>query len=713
MSNTTVTATGYKNTGYNSINVPDTPALLESLAANNKVTFPAMDIINIRYLSSIKVKITDGSALSSGDTESYIENIDYMKLTKGNKNAYYAVVGYEPTSYDVYTFFVAYDPWLTNGGTALITKNNVLDGMTVRHHVAKADDKFAKFCEKDDMLVPSEPLRLEHKGYKTVVNADNDKEYVMDADKCVFFSGTTFDGHAFDSTSKKLVRSSLDLSNMGSDSDIEWNKYEIADITAVAYPKVKALSGQGVNVYVPSGFFSSPSSGSSLTYKCVPSITMEPYQKYFEANNYTISQGIAQARSMGVENSISASWAVPNGYIVDYGATDGTINRIEGLSMAEGLNFDGSDVYKFKYTVKKPDNTNYTPNNLRIFSGEYNKYCLTAIATGDHAEYLPEELYGKPDGTAPDGTGNGVPLLGVCVDPRAEGRPYFNYIRLKDAAMYGSDKEVLNFYDGCVAGMEWAESPIQYTTISGKSFRAANATMDIDYSYGTSDFFSRILNAGGVGNYAGVSASSVTGMLSSAYGAGFGTNSKGDETFNAGPISKIASIAQNGLSAGAYSLAGGIDDLFGTNIQGSDWFAGMNKEAAADKIRERQKAYEVAKFKLNNNQPVSVLAFPFTPTLRDATTNGCAAYRYRPTDNDLIKFDTVLNMYGYKITEPIKAEHFTNRNKYNYLQVAGISFGSGVTNNRDRDMLANMFATGIRIWHVQPSAAHYKGTANA
>lgn len=138
----------------------------------------------------------------------------------------------------------------------------------------------------------------------------------------------------------------------------------------------------------------------------------------------------------------------------------------------------------------------------------------------------------------------------------------------------------------------------------------------------------------------------------------------------------------------------------------------MNKEAAADKIRERQKQYEVAKFKLNNNQPVSVLAFPFTPTLRDATTNGCAAYRYRPTDNDLKKFDTVLNMYGYKITEPVKPEHFTNRNKFNYLQVAGISFGQGIVNNRDRDMLANMFATGIRIWHVQPSATYYKGTAN-
>lgn len=709
MPNTTVTATGYKNTGYNSINVPDTPDLLESLT---KVEFPAMDIINIRYLSSIKVKVTNGTALSSGDTESYVENIDYMKLTKGDKNAYYAVVGYEPTSYDVYTFFVVYDPWLTNGGTALIGSNNVLDGMTVRHHVAKADDKFAKFCEKDDMLIPSEPLRLEHKGYKVMPDPDNQKQYVLDADKCVFLSGTTFDGHAFDSTSKKMVRSSLDLSNMGSDSDIEWNTYEIEDITAVAYPKVKPLSGQGVNVYVPSGFFSSPGSGQQ-TYKCVPSITMEPYQKYFEANNYTVSQGIAQARSMGVENSISASWAVPNGYVIDYSENQGTINRIEGLSMATDLKFNGSDVYRYKYAVKNDDDSTYTPNNLRIFYGEYNKYCLTAIATGNHTEYLPEELYGNLDGTIPSSPGTSTPYLGVCVDPRAEGRPYFNYLRLKDAAMYGSDTEVLNFYNGCVAGMEWAESPIQYTTISGKSFKAANATLDIDYSYGTSDFFSRILNAGGVGNYAGISASSVTGMMTSSYGAGFGTNSKGEETFNGNPLSKIASVAQNGLSAGTYSLAGAFDDLFGTNVQGSDWFAGMNKEAAADKIRERQKDYEVAKFKLNNNQPVSVLAFPFTPTLRDATTNGCAAYRYRPTDKDLKKFDTVLNMYGYKITEPIKAEHFTNRNKYNYLQVAGISFGQGVVNNRDRDMLANMFATGIRIWHVQPDATLYTGTNNA
>lgn len=707
MANTTVTAKCYKNTGYNSINVPDTPALLNSA---DSITFPAMDIITIRYLTSIKVKITDATVLNSGDTESYIENIDYIRLTKGEKKAFYSVVGYEPTSYDVYTFFVAYDPWLTNGGTALLTNNNVLDGMTVRHHVAKSNDNFGKFCEKDDMLVLAEPLRLEHKGYKTVYDGDTQKQHIFDGDKCVFFSGTTIrsGGSTIDSSSEKLVRSSLNLTGMGDDSSIEWNTLQVDGVIQASYPKVKPIT-TGTSISIPSGFFQI---NHETGVHSIPTITMEPYQKYFEPDFYSTYQGIAQARSMGVENSISASWAVPNGYLKKSGS-NGEVGSLSGLSMVGTLNFEDSDVYDFTYAVKKSSGSTYTPNNLRIFYGEHNRYCLTAIATGDHAEYLPEELYGTLDGST-DGTHNSAPLLGVCVDPRAEGRPYFNYIKLRDGALYyASDTKMLNFYNGCVAGMEWAESPIQYTTISGNSFNRANATLDIGYTYNTSDFASRVLNAGGIGNYAGISAGSVTGMLTGSYGAGFGTNAKGGETFNAGPLAQLANVAQSGFSAAAYSLASSADSAFGTNIIGSDQFASMNKEAAADKIRERQKQYEVAKFQLNNNQPVSEIAFPFTPTLRDATTNGCAAYRYRPTDNDLIKFDTVLNMYGYKITEPIKPAHFTNRSKFNYLQVAGISFGSGITNNRDRDMLASMFATGIRIWHVAPSASHYQGTANS
>lgn len=90
----------WKNTGYNGINIPDSPATLENLPYEDK---PALDILTDEGLSSVRLH----------GTKSDFDNVDYVKIG----GVYYKVFEpAKPLNGDTFELYLTCDGVTTAGG---------------------------------------------------------------------------------------------------------------------------------------------------------------------------------------------------------------------------------------------------------------------------------------------------------------------------------------------------------------------------------------------------------------------------------------------------------------------------------------------------------------------------------------------------------------------------------------------------------------------
>ena len=138
----------YKNTGFNSSNIPDGQALLNTLPYQD---LPAMEIRQERFLSSIRVKVSWEE----------VKYCDYCRVSDGyddntgDHSFYYFVNSVWMEATDVATLELTPDFWTTGNG---IKGFGISDGITERVHVR--DDSFGKWSGNDPLLTPSEPLKI-------------------------------------------------------------------------------------------------------------------------------------------------------------------------------------------------------------------------------------------------------------------------------------------------------------------------------------------------------------------------------------------------------------------------------------------------------------------------------------------------------------------------------------------------------------------------
>lgn len=145
----------YSNSGYNSTNIPDSPARLVGLTS---LTVNALDILQDRFLDHIRVNAT----------WEQVKDVDYCKLSYTGEDWYYSVDGVIMQATDVAELLLTPDFITSTGG---VSQLEILDGITERVHVA--DDSYGKYCEDDSLMTPAEPLKI-----KTVWYKPSDIDYV-------------------------------------------------------------------------------------------------------------------------------------------------------------------------------------------------------------------------------------------------------------------------------------------------------------------------------------------------------------------------------------------------------------------------------------------------------------------------------------------------------------------------------------------------------
>ena len=383
-----------------------------------------------------------------------------------------------------------------------------------------------------------------------------------------------------------------------------------------------------------------------------------------------------------------------------------------------------SRCYNFRYESGSPR------HNQRVYYGKYNKYVLIVPSTGAKIEANPEDLIPAPfdaAGTIPNrppvmnnfsisgqtdlSENVKAPYICVISDPRPEGRPYFNFI-MRRRSNFG----LVNVYDGAIAGERWREYPLTLSGYSGWyqrdiAYEINKANRDVESS---AEYQYMRARAGGVDSLLGSADPSGSTMIGARNPVSIDTTTPAARDWGLS-----SSRESGGVSAGAHMALGLAESAMSLGMENIKY--NMGAGYAYDwmpKERARVSRIEEMQYNLSKAYTEPEVKFLPTPTLRDAVGNGVFYARFRPTDNDLSKFDKILDRFGYQDVRPVEDSFMSNRTKWNYLRVKGAVVRNKETNDtkyatidgeaRYRSSktlledVSSMFANGIRIWHVKP-----------
>ena len=376
--------------------------------------------------------------------------------------------------------------------------------------------------------------------------------------------------------------------------------------------------------------------------------------------SYPIREGIARARSLGVEGGIIAMYALPKS---KFTCTEPTMTTTIPLPMGQTVTFTFQGlITKIEpasgATLSHTTSINFayrTVNNKRALYGDYNKVKVASMASGEVAEYEVEDLYSP---TAQ----NTTVVIKEVGDGRAHGKPYF-------FPEYFMDKQQgVDSMFSSIAGMEWQNVPIVFQYSSGEGIQRNRyfASTRID-----------------VQNMIEQQANEQAKLL----------------THSAVDILKSAPTVVGGLNAGLNAgLAAG--DLY--NAQELEW----NKFNRARQLEKKD-------LMISTRVVAPEINFPASESVRDFIGNGVIVGFVTPTNDDVDRFDKILNMYGYKDAgTALTLGDLTAGTYFSYIEASGVQIQTSIGVDRTiKEMCEDQIASGIRIWKIKPDFAKY-GVSN-
>lgn len=374
-----------------------------------------------------------------------------------------------------------------------------------------------------------------------------------------------------------------------------------------------------------------------------------PVGTAYNYNTDIVRKGVQSVRSLGIESCITASYTIPAEY-VSLGSDSEPEHREIG-----GIDSEQNSKLPIEYT---------SAVNKKVFSGQFMKYGLISLATGESQDFEPEVI-------AYD---NAVKWR-LMADPLPTGKPYAmpKYYRGKlNEKFYGNvgggqwQHNTVEFAQGSGAAVEYAAyaRKIQRNVAIGGAIAGAGVALATGGALGAAASLPPIATkaVSGLG-VLGVSGSEVIG------GAGGLLTDLAAGTARH-PIGTTLSIG--GLSGGIAGLTGGI-----TNSM-------LERKAREIMFRAPEVAFS----------PIGSMQNYFGNTFME--------YRIRLSDNDTKRFDKYLTANGYSVSEPLSTASMKTHTNFNYIMGDNIRVKTGRGLSFDT-AIARQIQNGVRIWHTAPS----------
>ena len=605
MAYSTASVTAFCGTGFSMINTPANATVL----TNSATSVVDLGVINCLSLIGKKSGVIRVKAFAN------IATCDYLRIIFSDNPiaSYWLVTNYEYLSGDTLSLSLVLDGFLTCGGTTGITS---ISGYVNRHTVT--DDTYGKYNQSDDMLVPSQNL--------------------------VFRSIDKFGENSESEEYYNIVLSTINLLELGTRKaeDMGLTYGDIASGEGVTVPQIPQIPNSwstkvfyGTHEYEIPGAFAFDLDGTVVG----------------STTTYPIREGIARARSLGVEGGIIAMYALPKSkFTCTIPQTTITIGTISVTLQALITEIKPAQDATLHHTTSI--NFNYASvNNKRALYGDYHNVQVASMASGEVAEYDIDDLY------SPTAKNTGV-VIDEVGDGRAHGKPYFFPHYFKDKV------QAVDAMFSAIAGLEWQNVPIVFQYSSGEGIQRnryfANTKID------------------------------ATNMIESQ------ANAWANQIVRSGvDMAKGAPTIVGGLNAG---LNAGIamGELYNQQILDTNQF-----------IRARE--LEKKDLMINTRVVAPQISFPVSESVRDFVGNGVVVAFITPTDTDIARFDRILTQFGYKDAgTALSLSDLTAGRYFSYIEATGVQIQTSVGVDKTiKEMAEEQIASGIRIWKQRPDFSLY------
>lgn len=629
----------YMNTGFNSINVPDSEATLER-AANSYRDFLSIDCLQRYFLSNIVISAFEDDVI----------NGDYIKLwneDNPNRCSFYSMNGYTMTDGNTVDLSITMDPLLTCGG---IDNIDFLDGMVSRRNLADGEETPT---EDDPYLVPQK---------LTLVPVGE------------FFGAYASQSHSF-GEQLLMVRSLYDIT--GNDT------LKIAqDVTDVTITSDK-ITGSLVSTPVLRSEGTTTETKIRVNNSELDVSDGTVYQifntgAYSQLNRSQMISNIKTLIEFGRTDVVLNMYYVPscfaaNTYIdrSDSGVVDQLIiHRYEELSRSEI-----SNAYFNSIVAKRiPENAyTYKAHNDRVYIGKHFAYLFTVKDSGNSVTINPEDIMYEESSS--------LPSMAISVDLRPNGKVTY-YPLTRNA--YGGENELIQPYDQRalppkhVSSKGWANAECFVNGASGIRLKADQFALNDKLATESVELdLAAKFNEGDYG----------WGALK--YVNPLNVINKGIQADYLGDVSSVENTS---------SLLGRRNDLerfgYGELYARGNEYAKAMYTRSTDRMKEQQQLIQAS------IPQVTTVSKGSDDTL--VTTTALSVYRSMISEDDVKRFDKIIDRFGVKKTGPIEKDMLTSRISFNYIDASGVSVKCETVPKSVRNELSSLFNGGVRIWHVRP-----------
>ena len=353
---------------------------------------------------------------------------------------------------------------------------------------------------------------------------------------------------------------------------------------------------------------------------------------------------------------------------------DATLNIGDGLFWISELTVHGGffklDRIPFKWN---------TPNvkNNKVFATKYNTYRLISMVSGNEANYYAGDIYDNLNN--PD-----APNIAINIDGSDNGTSYAKpeYIRGVDLSQTSKKFEIMR---DAVTGGDWVS--LNYNQARPKGIIKTLNSLNLSRANTVLNIPSKILPNLSLPNL------SKNGNIYESM------------TMPYSPSSSLVSQQQ---------IAGGAIDQV-SPITGYNYFGNPRIGSFGNVVGAISGLKDSAVGLLGNSQELANAFiqspetwFPIDNTLSLFYGNSYYVIRERLSDEDTLKFDKYLTMYGYKVNEPLTKECFYGRQYFNYIKAEGINIKTiNRVPLRLKQIAIEQLQGGIRIWHTLVNSNAY------
>lgn len=320
-----------------------------------------------------------------------------------------------------------------------------------------------------------------------------------------------------------------------------------------------------------------------------------------------------------------------------------------------------------------------TPNvkNNKVFATKYNTYRLISMVSGNEAKYYAGDIYDNLNN--PD-----APNIAINIDGSDNGTTYAKpeYIRGVDLSQTSKKFEIMR---DAVTGGDWVS--LNYNQARPKGIIKTLNSLNLSRANTVLDTPSKILSNLSLPNLS--------------------KNGNIYESMTMPYYPSSSLVSQQQIAGGALDQ---VSPITGYNYIGKPRISGFGnilgaisglKDSGVGLLANSQ---EIANAVIQSPETW----FPIDNTLSLFYGNSYYVIRERLSDEDTLKFDKYLTMYGYKVNEPLTKECFYGRQYFNYIKAEGINIKTiNRVPLRLKQIAIEQLQGGIRIWHTLVNSNAY------